>query len=105
MQFCKLNTWEGEYVNFCVPTSIETTLEYKTSCVTTSDTYVLETTDFFSDLTVPISAEEPTPQDGDVVVDFLMGDDRSTTSAAVASMPTLLLVSVAGIVGAFVMTF
>jgi hypothetical protein len=54
---------------------------------------------------VPISAEEPTPQDGDVVVDFLMGDDRSTTSAAVASMPTLLLVSVAGIVGAFVMTF
>ena len=99
MQYYKLNTWEGEYVNFCVPTSIETTLEYKTSCATTSDTYVLETTDVFPEQTVPFSAVTPTPEDGEVNVDFLVGDD--TTSDAAAFKASFLLASA----GALVMMF
>ena len=101
MQFYTLNTWEGEYVNFCVPTSIETALEYKTSCGTTSDTYVLETTDVFPGQAMPMSAEEPAPEDGEVNVDFLVGDD--TTSAAIVASVPMFVMTVAGIVGAFIM--
>ena len=100
MQFYTLNSWEGEYVNFCVPTSIETTLEYKTSCATTSDTYVLETTDVFPGQALPMSAEEPAPEDGEVNVDFLVGDD--TTSAAIVASVPMFVMTVAGI-GAFIM--
>ena len=103
MQYYKLNSWEGEYVDFCVPTLIETTLEYKTSCATTSDTYLLETTDVFPGQALPMSAEEPTPEDGEVNVDFFTGDD-TTSAAMMASMPLFVVVSVAGIFGASVMT-
>ena len=99
MQYYKLNTWEGEYVNFCVPTTIETTLEYKTSCATTSATYVLQTIDVFPGQAG--LAKMLLPDDGEVRVAFFK--DGDTTSSAVGMSTSFLVLVTSSILGAFVM--